>query len=303
MFAGLMGRNEAGTAMSETALKVLREEIGEEDFDGFAAFALERLGIRVPSARRKILSWQLSARLEALGLPDFAAYRSFLLTPEGQSREVLHLWDAVTTNTTAFYRESAHFDFLVREALPRLTRNLGVGCHRPLRGWSAGCSSGEEVYTLAMVLDHFGCGGEPLRYSLLATDVSPRVLAQAEEARYPEARAERLPAGLRQAYLLPKLGDRRGEPLVEVCPELRKRITFRRLNFMDEDYRLRTPFDILFFRNVLIYFDRPTQERVLKKLCRHLGQGRYLFVGLAETLHAFDLPLERLAPGVYRRTP
>jgi len=203
----------------------------------------------------------------------------------------------VTTNKTDFFREPKHFDFLVAQALPELTGQNAYG--RPLVVWSAGCSTGEEPYTLAIVLSEYALTHPGFRFKILATDISTTVLARAERGVYSDEVVAPVATPLKRKYFM--RGREPGSSRVRVVPELRRLIEFRRLNFMDADYGLSERADAIFCRNVIIYFDRPTQERILGKLTRHLVPRGYLFVGHAETLHDMHLPLTPVAPALYRR--
>jgi len=207
--------------------------------------------------------------------------------------------DVVTTNKTDFFREPRHFDYLNEIALPQLINSTGAGIDRPLRIWSAGCSSGEEPYTLAMVLDEFSWSGDKLRYQILATDVSTQVLEKAVLGIYHKDKIEPVPMPMRRKYLLKSRS--KDDPRVRVVPELRERVQFRHLNFMDENYDVKESQDIIFCRNVIIYFDRATQERFLGRLCRCLAPGGYLMMGHSETLSGMALPVVQQAPAVYRK--
>jgi chemotaxis protein methyltransferase CheR len=203
----------------------------------------------------------------------------------------------VTTNKTDFFREPRHFDFLVEKALPELTARDRGG--RPLLIWSAGCSSGEEPYTLAMVLSEYGLTHPGFRFRILATDISTNVLAKAELGIYTSDMVSPVPAAIKRRYLM--VSREPGSDQVRIVPELRRLIEFRRLNFMDADYGMAEKADAIFCRNVIIYFDRPTQESVLRKLSSNLVPRGYMFVGHSETLHDMDLPLTPIEPALYRR--
>jgi chemotaxis protein methyltransferase CheR len=165
--------------------------------------------------------------------------------------------------------------------------------------WSAGCSSGEEPYTLAMVLTEYAITHPGFRFKILATDISTHVLEKAQTAVYSTDVVKPVPAALRKKYLM--ASRQPGSDSVRVVPELRRLIEFRRLNFMDADYAISEKVDAIFCRNVIIYFDRQTQQQVLGKLARRLVPRGYLFVGHAETLHDMNLPLDPVAPALYRR--
>ena len=196
----------------------------------------------------------------------------------------------VTTNKTDFFREPAHFDYLIGKTLPELTRS-----RKTVTIWSAGCSSGEEPYTLAMVVKEFGCG-----FLILATDISTKVLDKAKLAVYDDEQVSPIPDPFKKKYLLKSKDPKKN--LYRVTPELRERVRFRRLNFMDGDFGFREPIDIIFCRNVIIYFDKPTQERLLNRFCEQLAQDGYVFMGHSEALLGMDVPLMAVAPTIYRRS-
>lgn len=274
-------------------------DLTSREFQRLSGFIYDELGIKMPETKRSMLSGRLAKRLRALSLASFGGYCDFLFSAEGQEQEMVHLINAVTTNKTDFFREPSHFDYLVRQALPELRRSGLVGAGGKLRIWSAGCSTGEEPYTLAMVLAEVREQSPGFGFDILATDISSRVLDVARRAVYPLERIEPVPLVLRGKYLL-KNRDR-NNPLVRIAPELRSRISFGRLNFMDETFGLREPVDIIFCRNVIIYFDKPTQERLMVKFCRYLKPGGYLFLGHSESLHGYHVPLDQVAPTVYRK--
>lgn len=212
--------------------------------------------------------------------------------------ELTHLIDAITTNKTDFFREAAHFEVLTHHVVPALMAE-GIGVQRPLRVWSAGCSSGPEPYTLAMVLSDYAAR-HPMAFHITGTDVCTEVLETARAGIYPEAMVDPIPLPLRKRYLLRSRDP--GAALVRIAPEVRDAVTFRPLNFMDSVYDLPERQDVIFCRNVIIYFDHERQQRVLERLCRTLHPGGFLFMGHAETLTDFTLPLHPVAPMVYRKT-
>jgi chemotaxis protein methyltransferase CheR len=254
-------------------------------------------GIRLGSEKKTMLEVRIKRRLKVLDLSSYAQYCDYLFGRQGLKEELVPLIDVVTTNKTDFFREPAHFNFLVEKALPELTARDGGG--RPLLVWSAGCSTGEEPYTLAMVLSEYGLTHPGFRFRILATDISTDVLAKAEKGVYSKEAVIPVPAALKKKYLM--VSREPGSSRVRVVPELRRLIEFRRLNFMDADYRISEKADAVFCRNVIIYFDRQTQQEVLRKLSQRLVPRGYMFVGHAETLHDMDLPLAPVAPALYRR--
>ncbi|BEH10863.1 MULTISPECIES: CheR family methyltransferase [Geobacter] len=278
--------------------RVTTAAMTDREFARFSEFIYDTCGIKMPPVKKTMLEARLQKRLRKLGISSFKDYSEYLFSRTGAETELVHLIDVVTTNKTDFFREPAHFDYLVSQALPELMERTGAGLRKPLSIWSAGCSSGEEPYTLAMVLSEFS-EQQNISFSILATDICTTVLDKARLAVYDEERIDPVPMALRRKYLLRGKGEQKG--LVRVVPPLRHRITFRRLNFMDGDFGMREPMDIIFCRNVVIYFDKTTQERLLNKFYRQLIPGGYLFMGHSETLSGLDVPFVQMASTVYRK--
>jgi len=271
-------------------------KMSEADFRRFSQFITAELGIKLPPAKKTMLEARLQKRLRALGLGSHREYCEFLFSPKGMEQELAQLIDVVTTNTTHFFRESRHFEILAAKVIPDVLRRKGRG---RVAVWSAGCSTGEEPYTLAMVLSECAEINPELSFSILATDISTQVLTLAKRAVYAEDRIEGIPEALKRKYLL--RSKDRSRRLVRMGPELRSKVNFQRLNFMRE-FDFREDLDIIFCRNVVIYFDRGTQEELFKRFCGKLIPGGYLFIGHSESLTGMDLPLVQVAPTVYRRT-
>lgn len=252
-------------------------------------------GIRMPPAKTALLECRLQRRMAALGLTSLTAYRDHL--HQNSSSELTQLIDAVTTNKTDFYREPAHFEFLAQEALPALTRK-----HRSdrIQVWCAGCSSGEEPYTLAMALSDYLEGTTDSDFRILGTDISTRVLTHAKRGVYEQDQLAPLPKTWRDRYVAPSKDPKR--KLARIRPQLRSRVSFHRLNFMTPDYAVDAKFDIIFFRNVAIYFDSETQLDVVSKLAAHLTRGGYFFMGLSESLRGQVPGLTHVGRSIYVRS-
>jgi chemotaxis protein methyltransferase CheR len=273
------------------------ENISNADFGRLRSLIYEQSGINLSAEKKTMLELRIKRRLRSLDLNSFGQYCDFLFGPHGGKEEIVHLLDVVSTNKTDFFREPDHFEFLVQKAIPELmARNESGG---PLSIWSAGCSTGEEPYTLAIVLTECRQAHPALRFSILATDISNTVLAKAKRGVYTGEIVRPVPPELQRKYFM-RSRDRDSN-LTRVVPELRQLVEFRRLNFMDADFGLTQKADVFFCRNVIIYFDRPTQERILQKLTGQLVPGGYAFVGHSETLHDMDVPLVPVAPAVYRK--
>ena len=270
-----------------------------DDFKRLSTFIYKEYGIKMPEIKKTMLQSRLHKRLRELNMLSYKDYVEYLFSKEGQQSEVIHMIDMVSTNKTDFFREPVHFDYLHSDVLPELL--MGEKPNRLIKLWSAGCSSGEEPYTIAISLSEFAVlnPGLLFDFNIFATDISTRMLRTAAEAIYKEQRVEMLPINLKKRYLL--RSKDRSNPTVRIIPDLRRRISFNRLNFMDNHYNVPENFDIIFCRNVLIYFDRETQEKVINKLCSKLRPNGFFFLGHSESITNFDVPLRQLKPTIFRK--
>jgi len=273
-------------------------KISDKDFVRLSEFIHDSCGIKITPPKRVMLESRLAKRLKDLGMNSFREYCEYLFSAKGMQDELVNMINMITTNKTDFFREPAHFNYLAEKAVPELIDLYEAGTRRMLKIWSAGCSTGEEPYTLAMVLNELTESYRGFRYMILATDISTRVLETAQQAIYEEEKIMPVPERLKKKYFLSGKNSRSG--LVRIVPELRSTVKFRRLNFL-EDFGMREQMDIIFCRNVIIYFDRLTQENLLKRFCNHLVPGGYVFMGHSETLQGMDLPLVPVAPTAYRK--
>lgn len=293
----------AGDAFMNHATKVdgrlFATTMSDKDFSRLSEFIHTQCGIKMPPAKKTMLEGRLRKRLKALGIESFGKYCEYLFNSSEAETEFVHMINVVTTNKTDFFREPDHFDHLSHRVLPEIINSQGIGSRKRLNVWSAGCSTGEEPYTLAMVLSEFAETHPAFRFSILATDISTAVLEKASMGIYEHEKVHPIPMMLRKKYLL--RSKNKEQKIVRVAPELRALVRFERLNFMDEEYDVKEPIGIIFCRNVIIYFDRRTQEGILRRLSKHLISGGYLFMGHSETLHGMDLPLVQMATTVYRK--
>jgi chemotaxis protein methyltransferase CheR len=285
--------------MVGTHNRIMSANLSKKDFERLSAFIRSECGIKLTEQKRIMLEARLRKRLRALGIESFGEYCDFLFSPEGLDQEKRHMIDVVTTNKTDFFREPKHFDYLIRQAIPELSRLKGSGEKQGISLWSAGCSSGEEPYTLAMVLTEYAESRPGFHFSIFATDISTKVLDKALRGVYKEERVDQVPDALKKKYLMRSRDRERG--LVRVVPELRSCVKFHRLNFIESDFGIDGYFDIIFCRNVIIYFDRPTQQKVLQTIYGHLRPGGYLFMGHSETLSSLDMPFISVGSMVYRK--
>jgi len=275
--------------------------LNDREFLSLSRFIYEECGIQISDNKRTMLESRIARRLRQLGLDSFQAYLDYLFNSDGSHEEVVEMINVVTTNKTDFFREPMHFEYLFKAVLPEIIRLKSQNCHK-LNVWSAGCSTGEEPYTLAMVLSEIKDRYPQFDFFILATDISTQVLDIARKGIYEMERIVPVPDPLKKKYLLKGKKSSNMFGMIRIIPELRKRIAFRRLNFMQSDFGLREPMDIIFCRNVIIYFDKPTQQKILMRFCEHLAPGGFLFMGHSESLVGLDIPLVQVAPTIYRKS-
>jgi chemotaxis protein methyltransferase CheR len=272
----------------------------DRDFRRLRDLIYEDCGINLVPAKKTMLTSRLRKRLRALGMDSFGQYYEYVSNGEGRTDERIHMLDAVSTNKTDFFREPRHFDFLMKEALPTMVRFGRWRPGRRLNVWSAGCSSGEEPYTIAMVLAEFASGKRVGDFSVLATDISTRMLEIARKGIYPERAVEPVPPALKRNYLMRGKTSKKG--LCRIVPELRNRLQFQRINLNNgRDFGIRALMDMIFCRNVTIYFDRETQKKLFNKFYAQLVPGGYLFIGHSETLHGINDRFKSVAVATYRK--
>jgi chemotaxis protein methyltransferase CheR len=268
--------------------------ISPKDFALFQAFIYQKSGIWLSDAKTALLTGRLAKRLRTLGLKTFAQYYRSVEADEEELRTML---DAITTNETHFFREPAHFQLLERSILPSWQAAADAGKRpRTIRVWSAGCSTGQEAYSLAMMLVERFPPTQGWSIEIVATDLSRRVLATAEKGVWDEALAREVPPHYLRAFMLKGVGDNRGK--IKAAPSIRL-ARFLRLNLNDATYPAIGKFDLIFCRNVLIYFDLESRKRVVAQVLNHLAPDGYLFVGHAESLSSLRPTLRCIIPTVY----
>lgn len=273
-----------------------RVQLSDGAFASLVRLVNESCGVHLTDLKKTMLETRLRRRLQACELGDFESYVRLLASPEGRKRELQHFVDTVVTNETSFFRERAHFDHLSAAELQRLLDN---GDGRTLRGWSAACSTGQEPYTLAMVLDSASEGARRWNWSVLATDISVKALTAAREAVYRAEDVAPVPPPLRARYALREEGLPEGQ--VRMATELRSRVSLGQINLMHAEYKPKALMDVVFLRNVLIYFEPHVQEQVVARLCRHLRPGGLLFLGHSDTVRSARLPLRLIRANIYQK--
>jgi len=284
--------------MEQFTHEVFKYKMTDEDFGKVSSFVYEELGIKMPYPKKIMLQGRLQKRVSDLKMNSFKEYIDFVFSKEGQEDEIIKMIDLITTNKTDFFRESAHFDYLTNTVLPDICAEKPA--RRIIRLWSAGCSSGEEPYTIAIVMKEFLEKHPDYDFEIFATDISLRILQKAAGAIYPEERINDIPLALKKKYFL-KSKDQ-AKKTVRLVPEIRSRVTFQRLNFMDSYYSVEKEFDIVFCRNVLIYFERETQQQVITKLASKLKFDGYFFLGHSESITNMRVPLRQIRPTIFRKT-
>lgn len=268
----------------------------DSDFWKLSSFIYTNYGIKLPITKKIMLQSRILTRLKSNNIDSFKEYCDFVLSGKCGESEIINMIDLVSTNKTDFYRESPHFDFMKSAVLPEFVENYSG---KPLKVWSAASSSGEEVYTIAIVISEFLEGKNTFDFSIFGTDISSRILVKAALGIYPLERVDVIPLVQKKKYLL--RGKNKETPIVRIIPELRAKTKFERLNLVDESYNVPKDFDVIFCRNVLIYFDRETQEKVVTKLCNHLKVGGYFFLGHSESIVGIDVPLVQVKPTMFQK--
>jgi chemotaxis protein methyltransferase CheR len=269
-------------------------------FEKFQKLIYAETGIWLGTSKTALLCGRLYRRLRALEIDSLQHYYECVAQPDQQD-ERARMIDAITTNETRFFREPRQFEFMVQKILPRWRTEAERQLRpRRVRIWSAGCSSGEEPYTVAMLLARHLPAEQGWDVRLLATDISNRILEKARKGIYPIAKSEELPRDLLHSFMLRGMAERQGEIKVKV--EIQQMVDFRRLNLDRETELIEGPFDAIFCRNVLIYFDTASKRRAVTNLARHLVANGFLFVGHAENLCSMSSQLRSLEPTIYTKT-
>lgn len=267
-------------------------ELDSRTFRSIQNLVYVRSGIKLGEGKQSLVSARLSKRLQGLGLSSYDEYLRYVEADDGE--EIVQMLDAISTNVTHFYREPKHFELVTQLVKAWLDKG-----QTKFRFWSAASSTGEEPYTLAMTLAECFEGHSGIDWKILATDISTRVLNIAKRGEYPAGRIGDIPPALLTRYF-----DKQGrgaDATYQAKEILRSRLVFRRLNLNEEPYPMQGPLDIVFCRNVMIYFDNAVRTRLLGEFNRLLKLGGYLLVGHAESLTGLLCPLRTVSPSVYRK--
>ena len=273
----------------------------DKDFTYLSKLASEVAGISLSSGKRELIYGRLVKRLRALGLKDFKSYCSLLKEGEeqgGNTDERTHFINSITTNVTSFFRENHHFEFMAESLLPELINKKSADSRPRLRIWSAGCSSGREPYSIAMVLKECIPDIERWDVKILATDLDSNILEVAKIAVYPKDHIKEISLDRRKRWF--QVGCGVNESSIKVIDEIRNMVTYRKLN-LTEKWPMKGPFDIIFCRNVTIYFDRDTRVTLLDHFAEYLGDEGCLFVGHSESLFGLTQRFSTVGRTIHRK--
>jgi chemotaxis protein methyltransferase CheR len=268
-------------------------------FKKYCALISDVAGIHLTEQKQALLIGRLSSRLRELGLPDFESYLERVLRDDLELQQMI---DRICTNETSFFREMEHFQLLENELIPHYKREVAAGRRgKTLRVWSAACSTGQEPYSIAMVLARHLPPEEGWRCEILATDLSTRVLDRARAAEWKIEASHEIPQRFLKLYMLRGVRGNTGKMTVK--NQLRAMVSFRQLNLTVQPFQVQGPFDLIFCRNVFIYFPRVLEERIVDGFCQNLTPGGLLLVGHAESLHGMNPQLKVVRPTIYRYAP
>ncbi len=271
-------------------------QLNEALFNKFKDLVYRKTGIFLKPEKKELLNARLGKRLRACGITSFKQYYDYV-TQDATGQEIIHLIDCVSTNFTSFFREKAHFDLLTSEVLPAFIHE-GRGQKKGMVFWSAACSSGEEPYTLGMVLAEYFAQDPQTRFKIMATDISTKVLSQAERGVYSDERIAKVPTLYLKKYFQKGVGKSAG--MVKIKDSVRRLVQFQRFNLM-HDFPWQGDIDVIFCRNVMIYFNRETQQRLVDKFYRALAGGGYLFIGHSESISGLEHGFRQVDATAYRK--
>ncbi|HSW59488.1 MAG TPA: protein-glutamate O-methyltransferase CheR [bacterium] len=280
--------------MSSSKFEIKKISLSDSEFDKLRELVYKISGISLANTKKELVISRFSKRLKELKINSFGEYHDLLISPSGFS-EVQNFINSITTNKTDFFRESHHFDFIVSTFIPQV-----VAASRPVvRVWSAACSTGEEPYTIAMVMSKYLVEPYGIPVKILATDIDTNVLKAAARGVYDSHAIGQVPEKYLKKYFLRGKGDSFG--LFKVKDDIRSMVTFKQLNFIASEYPITATFDIIFCRNVIIYFSPETKKLVVGKLFRYLSEGGYIMMGHSETLFNMIDGLIYLKNTVYQK--
>ena len=272
-------------------------QMDNESFVRLSTYITDMYGIKLPPVKKAMLESRLGKKVKQLGMNSYREFLDYIFSDQGKKKELLNVVDLVTTNKTDFLREPQHFQFLSDVLLPGYVHKAGL---KNIKVWSAACSTGEEPYSLVMALEEFKKRNIGFDYTLAASDISIRAIQTAHRGIYTLDRIDTIPIDWKRVYFLKSKDSTR--KLVRVKPVFRSKISYKRINLVGDAYGVPPDsMDIIFCRNVLIYFDKPTQEQVIRRLTACLKPGGILFLGHSESTMGMDVSLKQIKPTIYQR--
>lgn len=285
-------------------LSTYSQEISQKDHERLAAFIAQNIGIQLPLHKQKLIETRLRKRLKAINKPNINEYLNFVLSERGNDEKV-HMIDSLTTNKTDFFRENSHFEFLKQEvASKQVLSSSPVSSFpeaqaRSFKVWSAACSTGEEPYSLAMTLADCQLNDSHFDFEILASDISTETLETARNAIYSENRIASISESMRKRYLLRSITP--SQNIVKIAPGIRRKVSFKHFNLMGSNYPNANSFDVIFCRNVLIYFSFEDRLKVLAKLSQCLKEDGLLVLGHSESMSDYRKTFQSVGPTTYRK--
>lgn len=270
----------------------------DKEFRLFKKLIYEHTGISLSDHKRALIYSRLGKRLRILGLHTYMEYYDYIIEKDSDGHELVEMINAITTNKTSFFREEYHFKYLNDEVFPQLKRQAQRSHSRNINIWSAGCSTGEEPYTIAMALAESFPSDSGFRVNLLATDIDTNVLKKASEGIYPMDNSTQIPKALLLKYFHKGSGENSG--YFRASDKLRDMINFQKLNLLSSSWPHKCKFDIIFCRNVIIYFDKTTQHRLIQRFQDCLTHDGHLMLGHSESLHGHDTSLINIGKNIYK---
>lgn len=277
-----------------TAVREMEFKFGDSDFARLQTLVHQKTGIVLQDHKKNMVYSRLARRLRALGYKDFKSYNSLLDSSSGQD-EMNNLINAITTNLTKFFRESHHFDHLRDTAMKEAMDRVRSGDQKRIRVWSAGCSSGEEPYSIAMTMYSAAPALANMDAKILATDLDTNMLETGRNGLYRSDCLETIPKNLAASFTSPGLDNK-----IQMSPKLRSLISFKQLNLL-HNWPMKGPFDVIFCRNVMIYFDNPTKQQLIGNFAKMLRPGGWLYIGHSESLLNQSGPFKLHGRTTYRK--
>lgn len=270
------------------------KKMSQKTFKKLKDYIEGNIGICIPQTKKIMVESRLLKRLRLLKINTYEEYVKYLFSKEGVSEEIPRFIECITTNKTDFFREVEHFNILFDRVLPEISK---LDDTREIRMWSGASSTGEEAYTMAMFAEEFLENNLGLKYKILATDISERVLNAGEKAVYPLSTGEPIPLKFKRKYCL--ISKDKENPTLRIKKKLRDKVMFRHINLTSDSYKVKKLYHVIFLRNVMIYFNKETQKEILNNLYTHLHPEGYLFLGHSENLPDNTIPFKRVGPSVY----